>query len=114
MQDRTYNVLFICTGNSARSILAEAIINHWSKGRFKGYSAGSFPKGEVNPLAACRQGNRTSNLLDTGGVLLGSGVIDSTSRRVGHARGGHDGSVCRVLGGSGGPANRECRAARLL
>src|SRR5271166_3265146 len=61
-----------------------------------------------------RQGNRTSNLLDTGGVLLGSGVIDSTSRRVGHARGGHDGSVCRVLGGSGGPANRECRAARLL
>src|SRR5271165_3728828 len=60
------------------------------------------------------QGNRTSNLLDTGGVLLGSGVIDSTSRRVGHARGGHDGSVCRVLGGSGGPANRECRAARLL
>ena len=47
MQDRTYNVLFICTDNSARSILAEAIIDHWSKG----YGAASFPKGEVNPLA---------------------------------------------------------------
>jgi arsenate reductase (thioredoxin) len=50
--NKIYNVLFLCTGNSARSILAESMLNSLGGGKFRAYSAGSFPKGQVHPMAA--------------------------------------------------------------
>lgn len=51
MPDRVFNVLFLCTANSARSVLAESLMNHWGRGRFRGFSAGSFPRGQIHPMA---------------------------------------------------------------
>lgn len=65
MIDKIYNVLFICTGNSARSIMAEVILNHLGRNRFKAYSAGSHPRGEAHPLTL---EVLSSNNYDIGGL----------------------------------------------
>jgi arsenate reductase len=65
MTDHIYNVLFLCTGNSARSILGEALLNRQGEGRFRAFSAGSFPKGDVHPTALELLGDLG---FDTGGL----------------------------------------------
>jgi arsenate reductase len=60
--DRVYNVLFLCTGNSARSVLGEAVLNHVGNGRFRGFSAGSTPKGQIHPM--------TLNVLREAGISI--------------------------------------------
>jgi arsenate reductase len=96
---KTYNVLFLCTGNSARSILAEALVDHWGRGRFKGHSAGSFPSGTVHPLAldlldrlhlptAHLRSKSWDEFAELGAPVMDSSSPSATRRRARSARSG--------------------------
>lgn len=74
--DRIYNVLFLCTGNSARSILGEAMLNHAGAGRFRAFSAGSTPKGQVHPM--------TLAVLSEAGIATGGLRSKSWDEFAGH------------------------------
>jgi len=65
MTDKVFNVLFLCTGNSARSVFAECLLNRHGRGRFNAYSAGSHPKGEINPYTLAEL---TRNNYETSGL----------------------------------------------
>jgi len=75
--EKTYNVLFICTANSARSVIAESLLNSMAGGRFRAFSAGSHPKGDVHPLAIhARPGFRGRHRRTTAQGVQGRSSLD--------------------------------------